>query len=292
MIRTVNENDAERLVEIYSYYVKETAVSFEYKVPSVEEFKNRIRTIASKYPYLVYEIDGEVLGYAYASAYSVREAYNWTATTSIYINKSNRRQGIGTALYKELEARLFNQGIVNILAGVAYIDTEDEFLTHDSYEFHKKMKYKEVAHMIKIGKKFDRWYDLLWMQKVNESLQAEIILSELSYNNSVMILDENGEIHKQPMPDPVEEKLIVKQGDRVKGFEVLAVTANFIELSSSMEYTTANDATPRTHFFIEKGECINLNMYGVYDAVYRILISYIETVESSDDTNTEGLSGR
>lgn len=68
-------------------------------------------------------------------------------------------------LYHELEARLFDQGIVNILAGTAYIDTEDEFLTHGSYEFHKKMGFIEVAHMIKIRKKFDRWYDLMWMQK-------------------------------------------------------------------------------------------------------------------------------
>ena len=165
MIRTVSENDAERLVEIYSYYVKETAVSFEYEAPTVEEFKNRIKTITLKYPYLVYEEDGEILGYAYASAYSVREAYNWTATTSIYLDKSNRRQGIGRALYNELEARLFNQGIVNVLAGVAFIDAEDEYLTHDSYEFHVKMGYKEVARMVKIGKKFDRWYDLSWMQK-------------------------------------------------------------------------------------------------------------------------------
>lgn len=165
MIRTVTENDAARLAEIYSYYVKETAVSFEYEAPSVEGFKSRIRTITPKYPYLVYETDGKILGYAYAGAYSEREAYNWTAATSIYIDKDSRRQGIGTALYQELEARLFDQGIVNILAGVAYIDKEDEFLTHDSYEFHKRMNYKEVAHMIKIGKKFDRWYDLLWMQK-------------------------------------------------------------------------------------------------------------------------------
>lgn len=112
-----------------------------------------------------------------------------------------------------------------------------------------------------------------------ESLQARIIFSELSYNNSVMLVDENGESHKPPMPDPVEEELIVKRGDRVNGFEVLEVIANFIELKSSIEYTTVNDSTPRTHFIIEKGECMNLNMYGVRDAVHRISIRYIETVE-------------
>lgn len=166
MIRDVNEKDADRLVEIYSYYVKETAVSFEYRVPSVEEFINRINKISKKYPYLVYEEDGKILGYVYASAYSGREAYNWTVTTSIYLDKDCRRKGVGTALYEELEMRLSKQGIVNTLAGVAYADEEDEFLTHDSVEFHKARGYVEVAHMIKVGKKFDRWYDLLWMQKV------------------------------------------------------------------------------------------------------------------------------
>ena len=169
MIREVTENDAERLVEIYSYYIEETAVSFEYAVPTVEEFKNRIRTITQKYPYLVYEHDGKIVGYVYASEYSTREAYNWTVTTSIYLDKNCRKNGIGTMLYAELEKRLMDAGIVNLLAGVAYVDGEDEFLSNDSYEFHKKKDYVEVAHMRNVGKKFDRWYDLKWMQKVLET---------------------------------------------------------------------------------------------------------------------------
>lgn len=106
--------------------------------------------------------------------------------------------------------------------------------------------------------------------------QARIIISTLSYNNSVMIVDENGEGHTPPVPDPVEEELLVKQGDRVNGFEVLGITANFIELRSFMEYTTGNSSTPDTHFIIEKGECMNLNMYGVCDAVHKISIRYVE----------------
>ena len=106
-----------------------------------------------------------IVGYAYAGPYSSREAYNWTATTSIYVDKDYRRQGIGSLLYKELEKRLKEQGIVNLLAGVAYSDEEDEYLTHDSYKFHIRSGYTKVAHMKTIGKKFDRWYDLLWMQK-------------------------------------------------------------------------------------------------------------------------------
>ena len=165
IIRDVKPEDAERLVEIYSYYVLNTAVSFEYKTPSIEEFKERIINTTKKYPYLVCEKNNLVVGYAYAGAYSTREAYSWTATTSIYIDKDYRRQGIGPMLYYELEERLKELGIINILAGVAYSEKEDEYLSHDSYQFHIKDGYTEVAHMKSIGKKFDRWYDLIWFQK-------------------------------------------------------------------------------------------------------------------------------
>ena len=165
IIREAKIQDAKRLVEIYAPYVKDTAVSFEYKIPSVEEFEERIRHITEKYPYIVCLKDDKIVGYAYASAYSTREAYDWTATSSIYVDKEFHRQGVGSLLYKELEERLRKQGIVNLLAGVAYIETEDKYLTKDSYNFHTKMGYEKVAQMKGIGKKFDHWYDLIWLQK-------------------------------------------------------------------------------------------------------------------------------
>jgi phosphinothricin acetyltransferase len=164
-IREAQIEDAARLVEIYSHYITDTAVSFEYEVPSVDEFKARITKIKQKYPYLVCEKDGMIVGYVYASAYSPRAAYDWTVTTSIYVDKNIHRQGIGRALYGALEERLKKQGIVNLLAGVAYCDPEDEYLTQDSFKFHSRMGYEKVAQMKEVGKKFDRWYDLLWMQK-------------------------------------------------------------------------------------------------------------------------------
>ena len=164
-IREVRVEDAERLVEIYSHYVLNTAVSFEYEVPTVEEFANRIQKISAKYPYLVCLDQDKVIGYAYAGAYSVREAYSWTATTSIYIDKEYRRKGAGKMLYAVLEERLRERGIVNLLAGVAYAEEEVEYLSHDSLHFHQKMGYVQVARMMTIGKKYDRWYDLLWLQK-------------------------------------------------------------------------------------------------------------------------------
>ena len=164
-IREAQEQDAERLLEIYSYYVLNTAVSFEYNVPSLEEFKERIRNTKKKYPYLVCEKDGKIIGYVYASAYSSRESYSWTVSTSIYVDKEYHRQGVGTLLYKELEIHLKKMGIINLLAGTAFIEKEDEYLTHNSPNFHLKQGYTEAAHMKGIGKKFDRWYDLKWFQK-------------------------------------------------------------------------------------------------------------------------------
>ena len=164
-IRDAQLEDAVRLVEIYSHYVLDTAVSFECTAPSVEEFAERIKNIKTKFPYLVCEKDGKIIGYVYASSYSSRAAYDWTVSTSIYVDKDCRRNGAGALLYKELEKRLKEKGIVNLLAGVAFCEKEDEYLTHDSQKFHLKMGYSEVAHMKGVGKKFERWYDIKWFQK-------------------------------------------------------------------------------------------------------------------------------
>lgn len=164
-VRPVQISDAERLAEIYLYYVNDTAVSFEYEAPSADEFIKRIEHTTEKYPYLVCEKDDLVVGYAYAGAYSVREAYTWTVSMSIYVDKDHRREGIGSLLYASLEKELKKQGVINLLAGVAFSEEEDEYLSHDSYLFHLKEGYEKVAHMKTVGKKFDRWYDLLWMQK-------------------------------------------------------------------------------------------------------------------------------
>lgn len=164
-IRDARLDDAQRLVEIYAPYITETAVSFEYEVPTVDEFKSRIKKIREKYPYLVCEKNGIIVGYVYASAYSKREAYDWTAVTSIYVDKNCRRMGVGSLLYSQLEKRLKKIGIENLLAGVAYCEREDNYLSKDSYLFHTKEGYVMAGHLKDVGKKFDRYYDLLWLQK-------------------------------------------------------------------------------------------------------------------------------
>jgi phosphinothricin acetyltransferase len=146
--------------------VEHTAITFEYEVPTVAEFKNRIETTLKKYPYLVAEKDKELLGYAYAGAFKERAAYDWAVETSIYVRMDLKRQGIGSLLYATLEKALKAQGILNLNACIAYAVCEDEFLTNDSVYYHEKQGYIKVAHFHKCGYKFNRWYDMVWMEKI------------------------------------------------------------------------------------------------------------------------------
>lgn len=94
-IRTASEKDAASLLEIYAYYVSNTAVTFEYDVPSQEDFRDRIACTLNKYPYLVAEIDGEIVGYSYAGSFNSRAAYEHSAEVSVYVRRDRKKQGIG-----------------------------------------------------------------------------------------------------------------------------------------------------------------------------------------------------
>jgi phosphinothricin acetyltransferase len=166
LIRIAKEDDAEELLKIYSYYVKNTAITFEQKVPSLEEFSNRIKETLINYPYLVAIVDGKIIGYIYASRFRTRESYICSAATSIYIEKSYQRKGIGKKLYSELCNILLKQNITNVYAGVADPIEEDEYLTHNSEYFHKSMGFEIVAKYNKCANKFAKWYNLIEMEKI------------------------------------------------------------------------------------------------------------------------------
>lgn len=166
-IERVKEEDAGALLAIYAPYVEETAISFEYEVPSVEEFAERIRTISAKYPYIKAVDDaGCILGYAYAGAFKTRAAYDWAVETTIYVKKEQRRVGVGRKLYEALEGSLKRMGVLNMNACIAYTDAEDEHLTNDSMLFHRKLGYELVGTFHQCGYKFHRWYDMIWMEKM------------------------------------------------------------------------------------------------------------------------------
>lgn len=165
-IRTATLSDAQALLNIYSPYVEHTAITFEYDVPSVEEFASRIKNTLQKYPYLVAEKNGRLLGYAYASPFHERPAYDWAVETSIYVDQNIKHQGIGRRLHDALEDALRSQGILNMNACIAYPPDENEYLDKNSVEFHTHMGYRLVGEFYKCGYKFHRWYNMVWMEKL------------------------------------------------------------------------------------------------------------------------------
>ena len=164
-IRAASIQDAAAILRIYAPYIEKTAVTFEYEVPSAEEFAERIEKTLQKYPYLVAEADGEIVGYAYAGAFYERAAYDWAVETSIYVDMDKKKMGIGGRMYDALELVLKEQGILNLNACIAYPAEEDEYLTRGSAAFHEKRGYRMVGRFCKCGYKFHRWYDMVWMEK-------------------------------------------------------------------------------------------------------------------------------
>lgn len=185
-IRIAGEEDAEALLSIYRYYVENTAVTFEYEVPSEEEFRDRIRHTLRTYPYLVAECGPvaercgeragssspgrdrekrEIIGYAYTGPFKGRAAYDWAAETSIYLRHGAARRGIGRKLYAALEEASRRQNIQNLYACISYPDPEDEYLNFGSCRFHEHLGYQYAGRFRKCGYKFGRWYDMVWMEK-------------------------------------------------------------------------------------------------------------------------------
>ena len=170
-IRPATPDDAEALLSIYAPYVEQTAITFEYEVPSVEEFRDRIVHTLKLYPYLVAQRETstnsnastEIVGYAYAGS----------VETSIYVKKSEKKSGIGKALYSALEKVLAAQNITNVNACIASPETDDEYLNHNSIQFHQHLGYSMIGEFHKCAYKFGRWYNMIWMEKMIGSHHQE-----------------------------------------------------------------------------------------------------------------------
>ncbi|MCR5792177.1 MAG: GNAT family N-acetyltransferase [Lachnospiraceae bacterium] len=165
-IRTASVGDANELLEIYAPYVEKTAITFETEVPSLKEFKGRIEKISAKYPYLILFCDEEPVGYAYASEFKGRAAYDWSVETTIYLKWDKRGEGYGHILLEALENALREQNFLNANACIAWARSEDEYLTNASAYFHEKNGYKMVGTFHDSGYKFNHWYDMVWMEKM------------------------------------------------------------------------------------------------------------------------------
>lgn len=165
-IRTALPADAEALLAIYAPYITETAITFEYTVPTVEEFTLRICRIQEKYPYLVAEADGLIIGYAYASEFRTRAAYDWSAETSIYVRGDMKGLGVGRKLYDALEKLLIRQNITNLYACIATPCDDDTYVTMDSVDFHSHLGYRHIGEYTRCAYKFGRWFNMVMMEKI------------------------------------------------------------------------------------------------------------------------------
>ncbi len=157
-VRSATVADLPRILEIYAPYVENTAISFEYTVPTLVEFTARFLEITARFPWLLWEEDGVILGYAYGSLPFERAAYQWCAEASIYLCPPACGKGIGKRLYAELERRLRLQGYRKVYA---IITTANEA----SVAFHRAVGYRHTASFANCGYKFGRWYGTVWMEK-------------------------------------------------------------------------------------------------------------------------------
>ena len=157
-IRFASEKDAEAILRIYAPYIEKTAITFEYEVPSIEEFRGRIAEITKKYPWIVYEEEGDILGYAYSGPEYTRAAYQWTVETSVYISEKARGKGIGTALYEKILDILKKQNFC-----VCYVLINDDNIA--SIKMHEKYGFKENGYRKNCGFKFGKWHSVVFMEK-------------------------------------------------------------------------------------------------------------------------------
>lgn len=172
--RLAKETDAKEILAIYAPYINMDNITFEYEVPNIIEFRQRIAKVITKYPYIVALYQGKIVGYTYASTFRDRIAYNWGLETSIYLTPEVKGQKLGKKLYTKLEQILKIQHITNLVASITYPNPQ-------SIAFHEKMGYKKIAHFTKCGYKQGKWYDMIFMEKFinkHESPAKEIIYIE------------------------------------------------------------------------------------------------------------------
>ena len=158
MIRPATEKDIPEILAIYAPYIENSTATFEYDVPCLRSFTQRFLDITAQYPWLVYEQNGQILGYAYASAPYSRAAFSWCAEPSIYLRPAARGKGIGRKLYAVLEAILEIQGYQVLYALITAENT-------GSIAFHEKQGYAYKVEFPNCGYKFGRWLGLVWMEK-------------------------------------------------------------------------------------------------------------------------------
>lgn len=157
MIRSATADDAEAIQAIYAPFVRGTAVSFEDQPPSVPEMRSRIEGTLKGFPWLVMEMEGQVVGYAYAGPHRVRACYRWSVDVAAYVAEGHRGQGIGRALYARLTDDLRDRGYWNAYAGITLPNAA-------SVALHEGVGFVSVGVYRRVGYKLGAWHDVGWWQ--------------------------------------------------------------------------------------------------------------------------------
>jgi L-amino acid N-acyltransferase YncA len=156
-VRTCREGDASAIASIYNEYIRDTVITFEETPVSTDEMRRRIGEVGARYPWLAYEHDGAVVGWAYATAWKTRSAYRFSVETTVYLAPSHCGHGIGRALYEALIAELKTRKIHCAVGCIALPNPP-------SIALHEKLGFEKVAHFAEVGWKFDRWVDVGYWQ--------------------------------------------------------------------------------------------------------------------------------
>lgn len=159
MIRNIETKDLQHICDIYNHYILTTHASFETEPVTQEEMERRMQEYTSNYPWLVYEENGKVLGFCYASKWRPRPAYRYTAEVTIYLEKDHLSKGIGKLLYQELFSQLKSQAIHSIIATIALPNEKSQAL-------HEGLGFEQVAHFKDMGFKLEKWIDVGYWQKM------------------------------------------------------------------------------------------------------------------------------
>lgn len=157
-LRLATADDAAQIAGIYAPLVADTAITFEVDAPSVGEMRHRIVGTSMRFPYLVADDAGTVLGFAFAGRHRRRAAYAWSSDVSVYVAADTRRSGVGRGLYTTLLDLLTAQGYANAFAGIA--------LPNDaSIGLHQATGFEPVGVYRSVGYKLDTWWDVAWWQR-------------------------------------------------------------------------------------------------------------------------------
>ncbi len=177
-IRVARISDAPEILEIYKPYILDTPITFEENIPTIPDFKTRIKNILKDCPYLVCEVDNNIAGYAYASDHRSRAAYRWNKEVSVYVSPKHQRKNIARALYTSLFSILKEQGFANLLAGIT-LPNNPSVLLHETFGFVKCAEYHNIGH------KNNKWHSVGWWELFIQNEKAGTPIEPIPFSNFI-----------------------------------------------------------------------------------------------------------